>query len=682
MLNLNYNINNALGEGNCRGLVKFNYSASLLVVGGGAGMPPLTASQARGGGGAGFLWTGSLNIIPNVTYSVFVAESSSIGGVGNQSKLVGFDDSDTNPFVVISEGGEIQTIDPVNSIYRGGAGGSGSLFNKGVTTNYAGYVGGNTMAAIRGGTLHFAAGGGAGVRGNGGDGDVYAAGGASGGIGGIGYDALDWGIVGGIGPTSIISVGGSGEAIGATVAPQTIRPAALGQGASYNASIGGKGVIVIKYAGTPKAVITNGTTSEAGGYTYHTFNPGTGSFYYQYPYPWTDVTPYTVEVCPDEHNEDVRPEIYWDYSYITNLNRFPAVSPFISSSYATMSINAVNTNCTNIVSTNNNVFTTNAQSTVVASLTGSNWPSTGSVTMSISVAGITYDPLATNQYYSASFSASSTVYNSNLSITGSIISSSFLASEFYRFYVESTLVHNYGVSIPTGGLIQWLDASDPLSYPGSGSVWYDLSPYGHNATASFGSTFPTWSNGIFNFNGTSDTVTSLFTSSLSAFSLVVWAKIASLTPPLSSSSGGALSLASASRVTGTEGISVKFDSLTFDENREDRWEIATENNNRDVTSSLQETNTNDYLMISMTNAGISGSQKLYRNQQLVGSGSKGSQYLPGTGSLMIVGNRYYPDENGQGYAPEGFFTGSIIGTLIYNRELSQSEIIDIFNAGI
>lgn len=384
----------------------------------------------------------------------------------------------------------------------------------------------------------------------------------------------------------------------------------------------------------------------------------------------------------EKKNEDVRPTIYWDFSYSSSLKRFPFVAPFVSSSYATMSISAVGTNCINVATTNNNVFTTDGQASVTASLTGSNWSPTGSVTMSINVTGITYDPASFNTFQSSSFSASADVYNLNPSITGSILTSSFLASEFYRYYVSASLVHNYGIAIPTGGLIQWLDASDPLSYPGSGSVWYDLSPYGHNASASFGATFPSWSNSTFNFNGTSDTVTSLFTSSLSAFSLVVWAKLALLDPPYSSSSGGALSLASASKSPSPSTISVKFDSLTYDENREDRWEIATEQNNRDVTSSLQETNTNDYLMISMTNAGLNGVQKLYRNQQLVGSGSNGSEYSAGTGSLMIVGNRYYPNEFAPGYAPEGFFTGSIIGTLIYNRELSQSEIIDIFNAGI
>lgn len=380
---------------------------------------------------------------------------------------------------------------------------------------------------------------------------------------------------------------------------------------------------------------------------------------------------------------DVRPQITWNYNYITILNRFPAVPPFISSSYATMSISAQNTNCVNITSINAGEFTTDNQAPITASLTGSNWPTSGSVTMSISVAGITYDPLAVNQYYSSSFSASALVYNSNPSITGSIITSSFKASEFYRFYVSASLIHNYGVKIPSGGLIQWLDASNKASYPGSGSVWYDISGYNHNMTASYGATFPSFSNNQFTFNGTSTAVSTFITSSLSGYSMVAWTKLGSLdafSGPSSSWSGGAYSLTSGSE-SGAPSTGLQFDSLTYNENRQNKWELATEQNQRDVLSSVSETTVNDYVMISMTNAGLSGSQKLYRNSDLVGTGTKGDSYTNNK-NLIIVGSRYYqPTGSFQGYAAEGFFTGSIIATLFYNRVLSSSEIKDIYDAG-
>ena len=384
-------------------------------------------------------------------------------------------------------------------------------------------------------------------------------------------------------------------------------------------------------------------------------------------------------------NEDIRPEIYWDYSYYTIQERFPASAPYISGSYSTMSISAANTNCIAVALTNNNVFTTDGQSPVTASLTGSNWPNSGSVTMSLSVAGITYDPLSVNQFYSASISASSAVYNINKSITGSIISTPFLASEFYRFYISASVIHNYGTSVPKNGLIQKLDASDPASYPGSGSVWYDVSGYNHNMSASFGATFPSYSNNQFSFNGINNAVSTFITSSLPAFSMVVWQELGAytLTSNTSSRSGGAYSLATGSGNSGTQ-----FDSLTYNENREEKWEIATENNNRDVLSSVSETSASlsEYVMISMTDGGGPlGAQKLYRNSALVGTGSKGVQYT-GNKNLVLVGSRYYnfpsvsPAAEGY-YAPEGFYTGSILSALLYNRELSASEIAGIFEAG-
>lgn len=382
---------------------------------------------------------------------------------------------------------------------------------------------------------------------------------------------------------------------------------------------------------------------------------------------------------------DVRPDIRWDYSYRTNINRtFPFNPPYPVSasniSYATMSISAIDSNCFNVVTASGDIFPTDGDSPVTASLTGSNWPTTGSVSMSISIIGNTFDPALQNVAFSASFSQSAEVYNLNPSITGSILTSSFLATEYYRYYISASLTHNFGTPIPTGGLIQWLDASNPASYPGSGSVWYDLSGYGHNASSSFGATFPTFRGNYFDFNGTTDVVSVYTTSSLSAFSMVVWARIGTLSAPTASRAGGAYSIANVSS-SFLPADNLIFDSLTYDESLQSRWEIATEENRRDVTSSLQETSTSNYLMIAMTNAAASGSQKLYRNSQLVGFSDSGSAYLTGD-KLLLVGSRYYQKEGGnQGYAPEGYFTGSIVGTLFYNRALTQTEITDIYNAG-
>jgi hypothetical protein len=205
-------------------------------------------------------------------------------------------------------------------------------------------------------------------------------------------------------------------------------------------------------------------------------------------------------------NEDVRPEIYWNYSPITNVTYlYPITSSFVSQSmYASMSISAQNTNCIGVATPNSNVFTTNADSAVTASLTGSNWPRTGSITLSLSVAGISYDPATPNQFLSSTFSASSAAYNVTPSITGSIITASFNSGDFFRWYVSASITHNYSQTVVTDGQVLYLDAGLTASYPGSGSTWFDLGPNQRNATLFDTTGSYTASNGgYFNFIRTS-----------------------------------------------------------------------------------------------------------------------------------------------------------------------------------
>lgn len=57
------------------------------------------------------------------------------------------------------------------------------------------------------------------------------------------------------------------------------------------------------------------------------------------------------------------------------------------------------------------------------------------------------------------------------------------------------------VPIPQSSLELWLDANNASSYPGTGTVWYDISGNGNNATLING---PTYSNGAILFDGSND----------------------------------------------------------------------------------------------------------------------------------------------------------------------------------
>jgi hypothetical protein len=63
-----------------------------------------------------------------------------------------------------------------------------------------------------------------------------------------------------------------------------------------------------------------------------------------------------------------------------------------------------------------------------------------------------------------------------------------------------------GPSVVTDGLILYLDAANPDSYPGSGTSWFDISSGGNNGTLTNGPTFDSGNKGGILFDGINDYV--------------------------------------------------------------------------------------------------------------------------------------------------------------------------------
>lgn len=86
---------------------------------------------------------------------------------------------------------------------------------------------------------------------------------------------------------------------------------------------------------------------------------------------------------------------------------------------------------------------------------------------------------------------------------------------------------NVGAKIVTDGLILYLDAANPLSYPGIGANWNDISQYKNNSTLVNGPTFNTDYCGGFSFDGIDDYATTSQPSNLtpSPLTLSVWITI-------------------------------------------------------------------------------------------------------------------------------------------------------------
>jgi hypothetical protein len=291
MLNLNYNINKAIGGGGCIGVMKYNYSASIVVAGGGAGGNSGTIDGVGGGGGGGMAVTQSISIIPNVTYQINVGAGGAINqdAIGN-SFLIGFDDNDTIPISFLCSGGKTGTAD-------GGNSGSGSLVRAGVTTTYTAFTGGNSSYTPSSFGPAIAGGGGASNEANGPD--------------GVTSNNL---ARGGNGAAGITSGGGGGARAGGPVPPpdsqngeQGLASSGAGRGGngsgvnpSRGASAGTDGAVIISYTGKTKAFVTgNVSTTYIDGVTTHRFSSGSGTFIYTFPYPYEEpATPYQVVLCP------------------------------------------------------------------------------------------------------------------------------------------------------------------------------------------------------------------------------------------------------------------------------------------------------------------------------------------------------------------------------------------------
>jgi hypothetical protein len=81
---------------------------------------------------------------------------------------------------------------------------------------------------------------------------------------------------------------------------------------------------------------------------------------------------------------------------------------------------------------------------------------------------------------------------------------------------------NYSPKIITDGLVLCLDAANTKSYPGSGTVWSDLSRGGNNGTLTNGPTFNSANGGSIVFDSTNDMATIPYNNDFNLCSITNW----------------------------------------------------------------------------------------------------------------------------------------------------------------
>jgi hypothetical protein len=215
------------------------------------------------------------------------------------------------------------------------------------------------------------------------------------------------------------------------------------------------------------------------------------------------------------------------------------------------------------------------------------------------------------------------------------------------------MAFNYSPKTITDGLVLYLDAANTRSYPGSGTVWSDLSREGNNGTLTNGPTFNSGNGGSIVFDGTNDSVDCGNSTNLqiTVGSVNTWFR-------------------------GTQ-QGVNYNGIVVKQNA---WGIFINQ------STLH---TYDWGNSAGRNTGINVSDNVWRNvcltfTETVGTPTNNARiYINGililTTTIKHL-NQSAPFLLGYGNSPNQYLQGSISQTSIYNRALSATEILQNYNA--
>jgi hypothetical protein len=213
--------------------------------------------------------------------------------------------------------------------------------------------------------------------------------------------------------------------------------------------------------------------------------------------------------------------------------------------------------------------------------------------------------------------------------------------------------------IVTNGLVLNLDCGNRLSYPTSGTTWTDLSGFANNGTLTNGPTYNPNNLGSIVFDGTDDYVNCGSNSSLSVSSsitLSLW--INSLT--LFSSQNFPPFI--------IKGVNVSY--MLFGNSLTNKIRIRIGDNNADnVVDSISTISVNTWYNIVGTYDG--NDMKIYINGILDNQKNR-------VGSIPTGSDNVYVGFNPVGEALR--YNGRIATTQIYNRALSQAEVLQNYNA--
>lgn len=215
---------------------------------------------------------------------------------------------------------------------------------------------------------------------------------------------------------------------------------------------------------------------------------------------------------------------------------------------------------------------------------------------------------------------------------------------------------NYNPSIVTSGLVLALDAGNTRSYPGTGTTWSDLSGRGNTGTLINGPTYSSSNGGSLVFDGTNDYVGSFPASICNTedFTIHCFFNISVLT--ITPTRTGILG----TRTTGGWGIITGLyntKQLSF-------YLFGSSS----VATSATAIEANTWYCVDVTRSVSANTINLYINGSFVSTATAGVL------TPAIINGTIGSENNGN------YLNGRIAEVKIYNRALSDTEVLQNFNA--
>jgi len=214
------------------------------------------------------------------------------------------------------------------------------------------------------------------------------------------------------------------------------------------------------------------------------------------------------------------------------------------------------------------------------------------------------------------------------------------------------------LSIVTDGLVLNLDAGNPLSYPGTGTTWTDLTTNGNNGTLINGPTFDSGNGGSIVFDGTNDYVSSF---------------------PIQISGNGSKTVSCFFKINttirsglcGTRNFDTSPNGWVLCVNRTTSGNLSYYHTSGSILEIAAGISTNTWYNACVTYDVSTAIATLYLNGIIIGS--------PAT-SFTTINSSSFNGVIGAETVNGGFLNGNIAQTLIYNRALSSQEVLQNYNA--